>query len=101
MTSPANVVSTGMTTTSTSETEITRESADGARLRRRLFPLYLAAALAGLSLWVPVEKLLLKQIGFDAAGIGIMAYAYAGCRAVPSRSQGQASSPIDGAAAAS
>jgi MFS family permease len=50
---------------------------DDARLRRRLLPLYVAAAFGGLSLWVPVEKLFLRGIGFDAASIGIMAAAYA------------------------
>jgi hypothetical protein len=41
---------------------------DGSRrLRRRLRPLYLAAVLQGFTLWVPVEKLFLSEIGFDAA----------------------------------
>jgi hypothetical protein len=35
--------------------------------RRRLRPLYLAAVLQGFTLWVPVEKLFLSEIGFDAA----------------------------------
>jgi predicted MFS family arabinose efflux permease len=48
-----------------------------ANLRRRLRPLYLAAMLQGTILWVPVEKLFMDQIGFDAASIGVMAAAYA------------------------
>jgi MFS family permease len=52
--------------------------ADRVRVRRRLRPLYVAAACQGASLWVPVEKLFLKGIGFDAARIGLMAAVYAG-----------------------
>lgn len=78
-------VSTCMTTTRPVEATTIAGDAPGyttrrrgdARLRRRLLPLYLAAALGGLSLWVPVEKLFLSDIGFDAASIGIMAAAYA------------------------
>ena len=44
-----------------------------ATLRRRLRPLYLAALLQGFILWVPVEKLFMSEIGFDARSIGIMA----------------------------
>lgn len=47
------------------------------RLRRRLLPLRAAAFLQGVSLWVPVEKLFMNEIGFDAASIGAMAAAYA------------------------
>lgn len=47
------------------------------RLARRLLPLQLAVFLQGVALWVPVEKLFLTEIGFDAATIGIMAAAYA------------------------
>ena len=80
------VVSICMTTTTTPETttiaaetpsDTSQHWDDDARLRRRLLPLYLAAAFGGLSLWVPVEKLFLSTIGFDAASIGIMAAAYA------------------------
>ena len=52
-------------------------SAQRALLRRRLRPLYLAAMLQGIILWVPVEKLFMDEIGFDAASIGVMAAAYA------------------------
>jgi MFS family permease len=47
------------------------------RLRRRLLPLTVAVALQGFMLWVPVEKLFMIEIGFDAATIGVMAAAYA------------------------
>jgi len=46
-------------------------------LRRRLLPLYAATFLQGLALWVPIEKLFMTSIGFDAAGIGVMAAVYA------------------------
>jgi hypothetical protein len=29
--------------------------------------------LQGLALWVPIEKLFMTSIGFDAAGVGLMA----------------------------
>ena len=48
-----------------------------ATLRRRLLPLQLAVALQGFMLWVPVEKLFMNEIGFDAASVGVMAAAYA------------------------
>jgi predicted MFS family arabinose efflux permease len=54
----------------------TRESST-ATLRARLLPLYVAAGLQGFSLWVPVEKLFMNEIGFDAAAVGVMAAAYA------------------------
>jgi MFS family permease len=47
------------------------------RLHRRLRPLYLAILLQGFVLWVPVEKLFMSEIGFDARSVGIMAAAYA------------------------
>ena len=47
------------------------------RLRSRLLPLSIAVALQGFMLWVPVEKLFMTEIGFDAASIGLMAAAYA------------------------
>lgn len=53
-------------------------SADKRALRRRLRPLTVAVALMGFLLWVPVEKLFMVEIGFDAASIGVMAAAYAG-----------------------
>lgn len=47
------------------------------RLQRRLRPLHLAVFLQGIGFWVPVEKLFLNEIGFDAASVGLMAAAYA------------------------
>jgi MFS family permease/catechol 2,3-dioxygenase-like lactoylglutathione lyase family enzyme len=47
------------------------------RLARRLWPLHVAAFLQAVSLWVPVEKLFMTEIGFDAGSIGVMAAAYA------------------------
>ena len=46
-------------------------------LAARLIPLQIAVGLQGLLLWVPVEKLFMTQIGFDAASVGVMAAAYA------------------------
>jgi MFS family permease len=46
-------------------------------LNQRLRPLTMAVALLGFMLWVPVEKLFMTDIGFDAASIGVMAAAYA------------------------
>ncbi|WP_219417052.1 MFS transporter [Pseudonocardia nigra] len=46
-------------------------------LAKRLLPLHVAAFLQGIGLWVPVEKLFMTEIGFDAASIGLMAAAYA------------------------
>jgi predicted MFS family arabinose efflux permease len=46
-------------------------------LQRRLWPLYLAAFLQGALLWLPIEKLFMSEIGFDAASIGVMAAVYA------------------------
>src|SRR5262245_7232080 len=55
------------------------DDADLARRRaaRRLRPLYAALVLGGLSLWVPVEKLFMDELGFDAADVGVMAGVYA------------------------
>ena len=46
-------------------------------LARRLLPLQIGVALQGLILWVPIEKLFMTKIGFDAASVGAMAAAYA------------------------
>jgi predicted MFS family arabinose efflux permease len=53
------------------------KSPSGHALRKRLRPLHFAVLLQGMSLWVPVEKLFLNEIGFDAASVGLMAAAYA------------------------
>lgn len=44
---------------------------------RRLRPLLAGEVLQNCLLWVPVEKMFMTQIGFDAAQIGIVAAAYA------------------------
>jgi MFS family permease len=46
-------------------------------LGRRLVPLYAAAFLQNPALWVPIEKLFMTTIGFDAASVGAMAAVYA------------------------
>jgi len=46
-------------------------------LARRLLPLQAGVGLQGMILWVPVEKLFMTQIGFNAASIGVLAAAYA------------------------
>src|SRR4029434_2855104 len=46
-------------------------------LHWRWLPLQIGVALHGLILWVPIEKLFMTQIGFDAAAVGAMAAAYA------------------------
>jgi MFS family permease len=47
-------------------------------LVRRLAPVYVAAFFYSVALWVPIEKLFMTSIGFDAVSIGIMAAVYAG-----------------------
>jgi MFS family permease len=47
------------------------------QLSRRLLPLQAGIGLQGFLLWVAVETLLMSEIGFDAASIGVMAAAYA------------------------
>jgi len=46
-------------------------------LARRFRYLQVGMALQGFMLWVPVEKLLMSEIGFTAASVGVMAAAYA------------------------
>ncbi|MEU4389855.1 MFS transporter [Kribbella sp. NPDC023855] len=46
-------------------------------LARRLLPLQVMAFVQAVGFWVPVEKLFMTEIGFDAATIGVMAAAYA------------------------
>ncbi|HKA69389.1 MAG TPA: MFS transporter [Actinomycetes bacterium] len=45
-------------------------------LSTRVRPLYIAAFLLGIWLWVPVEKLFMTEIGFTAAAVGVMAAVY-------------------------
>ncbi len=56
---------------------ITEVAAAPRTLARRLLPLQIGVALQGLLLWIPIEKLFMTQIGFDAASVGAMAAAYA------------------------
>jgi MFS family permease len=46
-------------------------------LGRRLVPLYAAVFFQNLALWVPIEKLFMTSIGFNAASVGAMAAVYA------------------------
>jgi Major Facilitator Superfamily len=46
-------------------------------LARRLRPLQGGVALQSMLLWVPVEKMFMTQIGFNAAAIGLVAAVYA------------------------
>ena len=55
----------------------TKVAAAPRTLARRLLPLQIGIGLQGLILWVPIEKLFMTQIGFDAASVGVMAAAYA------------------------
>ena len=57
--------------------ERARQAASAVRVRRRLRPLYVAGWFLGINFWVPVEKLFLSQIGFDAASVGLLAATYA------------------------
>jgi MFS family permease len=43
---------------------------------RRLRPLRVALFLQGVAFWLPVEKLFMAQLGFDAAAVALMAAAY-------------------------
>ena len=61
----------------TEEAEIDADAVAKRSLNKRLRPLTAAVALLGFMLWVPVEKLFMTEIGFDAASIGVMAAAYA------------------------
>jgi predicted MFS family arabinose efflux permease len=49
----------------------------GAALARRLRPVYVAAFLQNLVLWVSIEKLFMSEIGFDNGSVAVMAAAYA------------------------
>jgi MFS family permease len=49
----------------------------GVGIERRLRPVYVAAFLQNLALWVPIEKLFMTDIGFDNGSVAVMAAAYA------------------------
>src|SRR5690606_29048758 len=67
--------------TMSTPTHATSTSSDAhverARVARRLRPLYAGVLLGGLALRVPVEKLLMAELGFDAASVGLTAGVYA------------------------
>ena len=63
-------------------TAIARDDIDVRRvqtvaLTRRFGPLAIGLGLQNLMLWLPVEKLFMTDIGFDAAAIGLIAAVYA------------------------
>jgi MFS family permease len=58
-------------------TPVTSTRPETQLLRRRLGPLYVAAFLQNLALWVPIEKLFMTTIGFSPASVGAMAAVYA------------------------
>jgi MFS family permease len=49
----------------------------GLGIEGRLRPIYLAAFLQNVALWVPIEKLFMTDIGFDNGSVAVMAAAYA------------------------
>ena len=51
--------------------------ARGLGIEARLRPVYLAAFLQNVALWVPIEKLFMTDIGFDNGSVAVMAAAYA------------------------
>ena len=65
-----------MTLTLPRRPAVARHDPAAAALRRRLRPLHAAVFLQGFLLWVPVEKLFMTELGFDAAAVGVTAAAY-------------------------
>ena len=65
-----------MTSTLPRRPTVARHDPAAAALRRRLRPLHAAVFLQGFLLWVPVEKLFMTELGFDAAAVGVTAAAY-------------------------
>ena len=60
------------------EADMDKLATPAQRLNRRLRPLYVSQFFQGLVIWYPIEKLFMRQIGFDDAAIGLMAAIYAG-----------------------
>jgi MFS family permease len=59
-------------------TQLAATEPDGsASIARRLLPLQIGVALQNFLLWVPVEKMFMTEIGFNAATIGLVAAVYA------------------------
>jgi MFS family permease len=48
-----------------------------AQVARRLRPLAVGIGLQNMLFWVPVEKIFMTEIGFDAAAVGVIAAVYA------------------------
>ena len=61
----------------TATTRATSMRSERHLLNRRLVPLYAAVFFQNLALWVPIEKLFMTTIGFNAASVGVMASVYA------------------------
>jgi MFS family permease len=55
----------------------TEVTSAGVGVGRRLCPIYVAAFLQNVGLWVPIEKLFMTDIGFDNGSVALMAAAYA------------------------
>ena len=58
----------------TADTPVTSAQAG---LKRRMRPIYVAAFVQNVALWVPIEKLFMTGIGFDNGSVAVMAAAYA------------------------
>ncbi len=74
-----------MTLTLPRRPAVARHDPVAAALRRRLRPLHAAVFLQGFLLWVPVEKLFMTELGFDAAAVGVTAAASISWLATASR----------------
>ncbi len=57
--------------------EVGPDSTESGAVARRLLPLQVGVALQSFLLWLPVEKMFMTEIGFDAAAIGLVAAVYA------------------------
>ena len=57
--------------------ETAPDSTESASVARRLLPLQVGMGLQSFLLWLPVEKMFMTEIGFDAAAIGVVAAVYA------------------------
>jgi MFS family permease len=64
--------------TATIRDDIRTRPGQASSVARRLRPLAVGIGLQSMLLWLPVEKLFMTEIGFDAATIGIVAAVYAG-----------------------
>src|SRR5580765_1486261 len=62
--------------TATVRTEPRTKTSDAPSVGRRLRSLAVGLGLQNMLFWVPVEKLFMTDIGFDAAAIGVIAAIY-------------------------